>query len=62
MATGVPVQLGLNPAETEAYNRMTAQEAIVFNTLPDDNAKIGFVRALVASNRTWRERSVCLAM
>ena len=58
----VPTQLGLNPAETEAFNSMTARETITFNALPDNNAKVGFVRALVERDRTWREKSVCLAM
>ncbi|CAG8824918.1 8361_t:CDS:1, partial [Gigaspora rosea] len=53
----IPAQLGLNPAETEAYNSMTPRETISFNALPDNNAKIGYVQALVERDRTWRERS-----
>ncbi|PKC14470.1 hypothetical protein RhiirA5_495341 [Rhizophagus irregularis] len=55
---GTPARLGLNPVETEVYNNMIARERITFNALPDDNARIGYVRALVDRDRTWRERSV----
>ncbi|CAB5374120.1 unnamed protein product [Rhizophagus irregularis] len=54
---GTPARLGLNPVETEVYNNMIARERITFNALPDDNARIGYVRALVDRDRTWRERS-----
>ncbi|CAG8524539.1 890_t:CDS:2, partial [Gigaspora rosea] len=56
----IPIQLGLNPDETKVYNSMTAREAFNFNALPDDNAKIAYVRALVDRDRTWRERSPSL--
>ncbi|CAB5121324.1 unnamed protein product [Rhizophagus irregularis] len=55
---GTPARLGLNPVETEVYNNMIARERITFNALPDDNARIGYVRALVDRDRTWRERSL----
>ncbi|KAF0534781.1 hypothetical protein F8M41_009835 [Gigaspora margarita] len=54
---GIPVQLGLNRDETKAYNNMTAPETFVFNALPDNNAKIVYVRALVDRDRNWRESS-----
>ncbi|CAG8776942.1 31928_t:CDS:1, partial [Gigaspora margarita] len=53
----IPAQLGLNRDETKAYNSMTAPETFVFNALPDNNAKIVYVRALVDRDRNWRERS-----
>jgi hypothetical protein len=62
MADGTPGRLGLTSTETEVYNKMIPRERTTFNALPDDNAKIGFVRALVERDRTWREKSVCLAM
>ncbi|KAF0534780.1 hypothetical protein F8M41_009835 [Gigaspora margarita] len=55
---GIPVQLGLNRDETKAYNNMTAPETFVFNALPDNNAKIVYVRALVDRDRNWRESSL----
>lgn len=58
---GIPTRLNLNHDETEVYNGMNARERTTFNALPDDNAKIIFVRALVERDRTWREKSVCLA-
>ncbi|CAG8542982.1 33269_t:CDS:2 [Gigaspora margarita] len=54
---GIPAQLGLNPDETEVYNSMIPRETFEFNTLPDNNAKITYIRAFVARDRTWRERS-----
>ncbi|KAF0497403.1 hypothetical protein F8M41_020697 [Gigaspora margarita] len=59
---GIPAQLGLNPDETEVYNSIIPREIFEFNALPDNNAKITYIRAFVARDRTWRERSVCLAM
>ncbi|RIA93758.1 hypothetical protein C1645_818945 [Glomus cerebriforme] len=53
----VSIRLGLNPAETEVFNSMTVQETNLFNALPDDNARIAFIQAFVARDRTWREKS-----
>ncbi|KAF0454259.1 hypothetical protein F8M41_001641 [Gigaspora margarita] len=58
----IPAQLGLNPDETKAYNSMNTRERFDFNALPDNNAKIIYIRTMVSRDRTWRERSVCLAM
>ncbi|CAB4418927.1 unnamed protein product [Rhizophagus irregularis] len=57
MADGTPARLGLNPTETEVYNKMTARERTTFNAQPDDNAKTIFIRVLVERDRAWRERS-----
>ncbi|CAG8841873.1 19246_t:CDS:2, partial [Gigaspora margarita] len=53
----IPAQLGLNPDETKAYHSMNARERFDFNALPDNNAKIIYVRTMVSRDRTWRERS-----
>ncbi|CAB4418928.1 unnamed protein product [Rhizophagus irregularis] len=58
MADGTPARLGLNPTETEVYNKMTARERTTFNAQPDDNAKTIFIRVLVERDRAWRERSL----
>ncbi|CAG8658815.1 11817_t:CDS:2 [Rhizophagus irregularis] len=57
MADGTPARLGLNPTETEVYNKMTARERTTFNAQADDNAKTIFIRVLVERDRAWRERS-----
>ncbi|KAF0454257.1 hypothetical protein F8M41_001641 [Gigaspora margarita] len=54
----IPAQLGLNPDETKAYNSMNTRERFDFNALPDNNAKIIYIRTMVSRDRTWRERSL----
>ncbi|CAG8487959.1 4334_t:CDS:2 [Funneliformis caledonium] len=57
----IPTQLGFNEEETEMFNGMTARERGGFNRLRDDNSRIAYVQALVNKERSWKEKSVCLA-
>ena len=60
MAT-TAAQLGLDPEETRVFNGMREQERRALNALPDNNAKVFFIRGMVEKERSWREKSVCLA-
>ncbi|RIA98433.1 hypothetical protein C1645_731657 [Glomus cerebriforme] len=61
MTDDTPARLGLNPTETEVYNKMTARERTTFNAQPDDNAKTIFIRVLEERDRAWREKSKIIA-
>ena len=60
MAT-VPQQLGFDEEETKVFNEMIGRERRAFDALPDNNSKIIFIRAMVEKEKSWREKSVCLA-
>jgi hypothetical protein len=60
MAT-IPAQLGFDPEETRVFNGLTGRKRRNFNALPDNNAKINYIRGMVDKERSWHEKSVCLA-
>ena len=57
----IPTGLDLNEEEQGVFNRMHKRERRVFNNLLDNNSKLGFIRGLVARERTEHEKSVSLA-
>jgi hypothetical protein len=59
--TTIPQQLGFDGEETKVFNELTGRERRAFDALPDNNSKIHFIRGMVVKERSWREKSVCLA-
>ncbi|RHZ55604.1 hypothetical protein Glove_413g24 [Diversispora epigaea] len=57
MAHRIPDGLALNEEEQEAFHKMNRQERLGFNALPDNNAKLGFIRGLVLREKSEREKS-----
>ena len=58
----IPQQLGFDEEETKVFNELTRRERRAFDAQPDNNSKIAFIQAMVEKEKSWREKSVCLAM